>query len=86
MPSTVRSFGTEDRPAPKHIPPRNEIYEFIIFRGSDIKDLHVSGMFGKQEDTPPDPAILSMSSVSCVLCSQTFEAFGILATDFFGAH
>ena len=62
--SVVRSFGTEDRPAPKHIPPRNETYEFIIFRGSDIKDLHVSGMFGRPDEAPPDPAILSVSSVS----------------------
>ena len=66
MSSTVRSFGTEDRPAPKHIPPRNETYEFIIFRGSDIKDLHVSGMAGKPEEAPPDPAILSVSSVSWI--------------------
>lgn len=56
--TAVRSFGTEDRAVPKHIPPRNETYEFIIFRGSDIKDLHVSE-FPKQAEAPQDPAILS---------------------------
>ena len=63
---TVRSFGTEDRPAPKAIPPRNETYEFIIFRGSDIKDLVVSEMpkTSTEEDTAPqDPAILSAVSM-----------------------
>ena len=62
----VRSFGTEGRPAPKVIPPRNETYEFIIFRGSDIKDLHVSEMpktSSEEDATPQDPAILSAVSV-----------------------
>jgi protein LSM14 len=54
----VRSYGTETRPAPKQVPPRNEVYEYIIFRGSDIKDLSVSEI-PKPEDLPQDPAILS---------------------------
>lgn len=37
----VRSFGTEDRPTNRPIPGRDEIYEFIIFRGSDIKTIDV---------------------------------------------
>ena len=57
----VKSFGTENRPVPKHVPPRSEVYEYIIFRGSDIKDLHVSEV-SKQEEQPPDPAILSVSA------------------------
>ena len=55
---TVRSYGTEDRPVPKPIPPRSEVYEYIIFRGSDIKDLNVSEM-PKEEEPPMDPAIVS---------------------------
>lgn len=37
----VRSFGTEDRPTQRPIPAKDEIYEFIIFRGSDIKGIDV---------------------------------------------
>ena len=65
-PPAVRSFGTEDRQVPKPIPPRTETYEFIIFRGSDIKDLHVSEM-AKMEDVPQDPAIVSAVRGVCVL-------------------
>ena len=60
----VRSFGTEDRPSAKVIPPRSEVYEFIIFRGSDIKDLNVSEMPVEEPSSPPqDPAILSAVSL-----------------------
>ncbi len=59
----VRSFGTEGRPATKAIPPRSEVYEFIIFRGSDIKDLNVSEMPEEPSSPPQDPAILSTVSL-----------------------
>jgi protein LSM14 len=60
----VRCFGTEDRrPPAETIPATSEVYEFIIFRGNDIKDLNVL-------ETPAvpagltDPAIVSVSSSS----------------------
>ena len=56
LPLLVRSFGTESRPSSKHIPPRSEVYEFIIFRASDIKDLNVTEMPAEE---PNSPAILS---------------------------
>ncbi|XP_048735005.1 protein LSM14 homolog B-B-like isoform X6 [Ostrea edulis] len=61
----VRSFGTEDRPTDRPVAPRDEIFEYIIFRGSDIKDLHVCEApkaQSLQASMPPqDPAIVKSS-------------------------
>ena len=63
----VSSFGTEDRkPREEMIPPSDNVYEYIVFRGSDVKDLRIEEAPGAKENKPPlppnDPAI--MSSVS----------------------
>lgn len=39
--ANVRSFGTEDRPTIRPVAGKEEIYEFIIFKGSDIKGIDV---------------------------------------------
>jgi len=65
----VRSFGTEDRPTQRPLPPKDEIYEFIIFRGSDIKGIDVIEPPKGEEQQEPvedsisvdDPAILEVS-------------------------
>ncbi|KAI1233494.1 hypothetical protein IHE44_0004675 [Lamprotornis superbus] len=58
---SLRSFGTEDRPTDRPAPPREEIYEYIIFRGSDIKDITVCEPPKAQHTLPQDPAIVQSS-------------------------
>jgi protein LSM14 len=60
--SKVKSFGTEGRQTDRPVPPKDEIYEFIIFRGSDIKGIDVleppSSIAEQANSGPPsDPAI-----------------------------
>ncbi|KAK6375730.1 hypothetical protein LTS17_007552 [Exophiala oligosperma] len=61
----VYSFGTEDRQAEKFIPPSQQKYGFIVFRGSDVKDIKVAEEEQSQTSPPPsmpnDPAILNAS-------------------------
>eukprot|EP01062_Namystynia_karyoxenos_P024745 TRINITY_DN1967_c0_g1_i1.p2 TRINITY_DN1967_c0_g1~~TRINITY_DN1967_c0_g1_i1.p2 ORF type:complete len:411 (+),score=86.13 TRINITY_DN1967_c0_g1_i1:120-1352(+) len=53
----VRMFGTENRPTATPIQASDDVYRFIVFKGSDIKDLTV---FNDPKDAPPpDPAIVS---------------------------
>ena len=37
----VKSFGTEDRPTDCPAAPRDEVHEYTIFRGTDIKDIRI---------------------------------------------
>ena len=64
--SKVRSFGTEDRPTDRPVAPQDEIYEYVIFRRTDIKDTRVCQP-PKPHPTlkgglPNDPAIVQPSA------------------------
>jgi protein LSM14 len=52
----VRSFGTEDRETPYPIMPQTTVYDYILFRGSDIKDIRVVNNVAIAND----PAIMQM--------------------------
>ncbi|KAM0665156.1 hypothetical protein MY8738_002423 [Beauveria namnaoensis] len=60
----VRSFGTEGRKGrpEDEISPSDQVYEYIVFRGSDVKDLRIEEHPSIKENKPPaipdDPAIL----------------------------
>ena len=66
----VSSFGTEGRKGDpsEEIPPSDNIYEYIVFRGSDVKDLRVDDAPARENVPPPqvpnDPAILGVSADS----------------------
>lgn len=61
----VRSFGTEDRNTDRPVAARDEVYEYIIFRGKDIKDIRVCETPKPQPTLPGglpnDPAIVQHS-------------------------
>lgn len=56
----VRSFGTEDRDTQIPVAPQNQIYEYILFRGTDIKDIRV---VSNVSSIPNDPAIVQVCDI-----------------------
>ncbi|KAJ5561827.1 hypothetical protein N7535_003710 [Penicillium sp. DV-2018c] len=52
----VMSFGSEGRrgnPA-EEVPPSTSVYEYIVFRGSDVKDISIAGD-DQKDPAPPEP-------------------------------
>lgn len=64
----VLSHGSEGRKndPEEEVPASSQIYEFIVFRGSDVKDLRIEeAPAAPKENQPPmpnDPAILGVSN------------------------
>lgn len=64
----VVSFGTEGRRPDDEVPPSNVVYEYIVFRGSDVKDLRIEEAPKENKSSKPqmpdDPAILGVSTAA----------------------
>lgn len=54
----MRSFGTEDRETQYPVAPQSQVYDYILFRGADIKDIQI---LKNVPSLPNDPAIVQMS-------------------------
>ncbi|XP_053981229.1 protein LSM14 homolog car-1 isoform X2 [Hylaeus volcanicus] len=67
--ANVRSFGTEDRETQLPVAPQNQVYEYILFRGSDIKDIRV---VNNVNSIPNDPAIVQMT-VQPSMSQQSYQ-------------
>ncbi|XP_004546254.3 protein LSM14 homolog B [Maylandia zebra] len=58
----VKCFGTEGRPTDRPTSPKDDVYEYITFRGSDIKDITLGDPPRYHHGLPQDPAIIQTSS------------------------
>lgn len=74
----VRSHGTEGRKsdASEEVSASDQVYDFIVFRGSDVKDLRIEeGPAAPKENQPPpmpnDPAIVGVSLCSFSIAVST---------------
>ena len=62
----VYSFGTESRKADNFIPASQQKFDYIVFRGSDVKDIKIAeeqkeNKQPEQQNVLSDPAILVRS-------------------------
>uniref|UniRef100_A0A673CQK9 LSM family member 14B n=1 Tax=Sphaeramia orbicularis TaxID=375764 RepID=A0A673CQK9_9TELE len=57
----VKCHGTEGRPTDRPTPPKDDVYEYITFRGSDIQSLSLCEP-PRSHGLPQDPAIVQSTS------------------------
>lgn len=60
----VKCLGTEGRQTDRSMAPKDDVYEYITFQGSDIKDISLCERPQLHHGLPPDPAIVQSSSAS----------------------
>lgn len=90
----VRSWGTEGRLAKagkpnEELPPNENVYDFIVFRAADVKDLKIDDPHPDRSRPPPppqqalqDPAILGVSGTSLLHLMYGKVAFLIPSSPF----
>lgn len=83
----VKSYGTEGRRGnpDEEIPPNDQIYDYIVFRGSDVKDLTIVEAPKENQPPPPpqvpnDPAILGVSQ-PCIYVPLTTACYDEVFSD-----
>lgn len=63
----MRSFGTEGRRGGNdEYGPSDAVYEQIVFRGSDVKDLRIEDKPKEEPQMPQDPAIIGVSGATLI--------------------
>lgn len=79
--NVVRSFGTEGRRGKpeEEIPASDNVFDYVVFRGSDIKDLQVFEAPPKptpppppQQAAPQDPAIMVRLFCNMLIYANVF--------------
>lgn len=68
----VTSYGTETRKeGAESVAPSDRLYEYIVFRGSDVKDLRIEET--RKEEPPAAPQMPNDPAILGVSCPEYFH-------------